>query len=169
MASSCYDFNLGLKPVHFVQSLRVSTAQCRAVLPIWRICSALGPSLRWKQQYFPGCNAVFRLISHVIQSFFLPSVPAQWGMFGEIHAALHRCMHIHPAFLCTSCATHRSARCPEPGKVPGQVPGDLRGQTAFRHACQVCGPSAALPGRGNLRKCAAAHSSASPFPSRPCT
>lgn len=167
MASSCSDFHLGLKPAHFVWSLRVSIAQCRAVLPIWRICRSLGPSLQpCKQWYFPGCSAVFRLISHVIQSFFLPSVPALWGMFGEIYVVFHRCAHIHPMFLYVSCATHRSAQCPEPGKVPGQVPGELQGQTAFHHACQVCGP---LPGRGNLRKCAAAHSSASPFPSRPCT
>jgi len=100
MASSCSDFHLGLKPAHFVWSLRVSIAQCRAVLPIWRICRSLGPSLQpCKQWYFPGCSAVFRLISHVIQSFFLPSVPAPWGMFGEIYVVFHRCAHIHPMFM----------------------------------------------------------------------
>lgn len=175
-ASPCYAFTLGLTPAYFVWNLSISTAQHRRVTHIWGLYRAQGPSLQpWKQWYFPGCSAVPSLISgdkrrlHYLQSCFLPSFSAWWGKLGDVCIALHGTANIHPMFHCVSSSPHHGTQCPEPGKVPGKVPGKLQGKTAFHHTCQICGSSAALARRGNLRKYIAAHSSASPFPSGVCT
>lgn len=164
--SSC-TFTLALKPAHFVQSLRVSTAQGRGVPPIWRLHRMQGPSVQsCKQWYF----CVWLISACKRRMRYLP-LPFQYGE-GSLRTFALPSMglqQIHPMFLCKSSAPHHSVRCPEPGKVPGKVPGELQGKIAFHYACQVCGPSTILPRRGNLRKYVTAHSSASPFPSQVCT